>query len=157
MRFPLGALRRFSLRAPDRSVLALLAAPILAETLCCVASALLLRRLGAVLRQTVPAFPKALGPVLAALGTAYLQYSPVVPFLLCFAGAAAPQPLLVSAGLSRGRRIARIVAAVLLGVLVWLAALALTLWLTEVNGIRFGDMLRTLYRLRRGGGLRALL
>ncbi len=157
MRIAPGALRRFSLRAPDRSVLALLAAPILAEALCCTASALLLRRLGTVLQRTVPAFPKALGPVLAALDAAHLRYAPVVPFLLCFAGAAALQPLLASAGLSRGRRIARIVLAVLLGILVWLAALALTLWLTEVNGIRFGDVLRTLYRLWRSGGLRALL
>ena len=136
---------------------AALAAAILGEALCCAAAALLLRHLGTVLQRTVPGVPGAVSSVLGVLETAPLRWSPLPPFLLCFAGSMALMSLLQDPDLPRGKRILRGILAALLGLLILLAAFALTLWLTEVNRIRFGDVLKALYRLHRSGGLAFLL
>ena len=53
------------------------------------------------------------------------------------------------------KRLLRILS-VILAVILFLAAFLLTLWRTDVNGIRFGDVVLSLIRTVRSGALDAL-
>ena len=143
-----------------RTALRILLTAALGQGIAALLSLLLLKRLDAVLlligRAAAPG-----EPIVETLARVFssLRHAAVVPrsfpAVLLFLTAAA----LLFAGDGRrvdpvrgwGRRLLRV-----LSVLLFLAAFLLTLWRTDVNGIRFGDVLLSLIRTVRSGALDAL-
>ena len=126
-------------------------------------SIFLLKRLDAVLRFLGPRIApgeeivETLSRVFSALRSASIRPRVLLPFLPALAAAAL---LLLGSGLfprrsPRPGRL-RILFSAAGWVILSLAALLLTLWLAEVNGIRFGDVALSLVRTVRSGALDAL-
>ena len=147
-----------------RQALRILLTAALGQGIAALLSHLLLKRLDAVLllvgRAAAPGEPvvETLVRVFSALRKAAVVPRIFPAVLLCLAAA-----VLLFAGDRRrtdpergwARRLYRILS-VLLAVLLFLAAFFLTLWRTDVNGIRFGDVVTSLIRTVRSGALDAL-
>ena len=146
-----------SLRRKGRKAVWMLVFAAAAESFFALLSFLTLKNFGSLLRfageRFFPGEPLAdsLAEVFSALKKAHIEPRTLLPFLLCLAGAA----LAFSA--SKGRRGFLRRAALRAGCAVLLlSALFLTLWMTDVNGIRFGDVLLSLVRAARSGALDSL-
>ena len=126
-------------------------------------SVFLLKRLDEVLRflgqRIAPGEPivELLSRVFSALRSASVRPRVLLPFLPALVAAAL---LLIGAGLYPRRSPGPGKLRILFSAAGWLilsaAVLLLTLWLTEVNGIRFGDVVLSLVRTVRSGALDAL-
>lgn len=147
-----------------RSALRILLTAALGQAIAALLSVLLLKRLDAVLlligRAAAPGEPvvETLARVFSALRKASVIPRIFPAVLLCLTAA-----VLLFAGDRRrtdpergwGRRLYRILS-VLLAVLLFIAAFLLTLWRTDVNGIRFGDVVTSLICTVRSGALDVL-
>ena len=150
-----------------RNLCAVLFLAVLGEGIAAGLTVLLLKRLDAVLlflgSRIAPDEPivETLSRVFSALRTASVRPRILLPLLPALAASAV---LLCGTGFlpGHGRKPGgiRTALSLLLGLLLWLlfslAAFALTLWLADVNGIRFGDMVLSLLRTVRSGALDSL-
>ena len=146
---------------PPRRLAGILCAAALTEGAFAWLAALLLRHSGGLLGLLgARFFPDeaavgTLAGIFGALRTAVIRPRPVLPFLLCAAVCAAFTWFVSSAAGTVGRRM-RIVFGALPLLLLLAAAFLLTLWLTDVNGIRFGTVVLSLVKTVRSGALDAL-
>ena len=98
--------------------------------------------------------------VFSPMKTAPLRLRPLLPILVCLLAAgilfAAFRPREKAVGGRRGLSILFRVLSVLFAVFLLLFGFLAALWLTEVNGIRFGDVVRSLYAALYSGALDSL-
>ncbi len=97
-----------------------------------------------------------LSEIFRPLRGASLALRPVLPFLVCFSGFLL---FFGTAAFIKSRLPGSLLAAVpvwLIGALLILISFVLMLWLTEVNGIRFGDAMRALWKTLNSGALDSL-
>ena len=161
-------------RGMGRSILRILLTAALGQGIAALLSVLFLKRLDAVVRligkAAAPGEPviDTLARVFSALRTAAV-IPRILPAFLLFLVASVllhigtspsprpdPAPAAESGRNVRGWRTVLAVFTVFFAVLFFLAAFLLTLWRTEVNGIRFGDVLLSLIRAVRSGALDSL-
>ena len=144
-----------------RDVLTVFAISAAAQAVFALLAATVLRHLGGIVGLLVERaahggeIVSTLSRVFSALETARIVPRVFVPFLFCLAGTALARKASRSGkkgGPSSVLRIAAAFGCVML--MIW--ALVLTLWLTDVNGIRFGDVLVSLLRTIRSGALDSL-
>lgn len=147
-----------------RPALRIILTAALGQGIAALLSLLLLKRLDAVLlligRAAAPG-----EPIVETLARVFssLRHAAVVPrsfpaVLLCLTAAAllyARNTPPANPGIGLRKRLLRILS-VILAVILFLAAFLLTLWRTDVNGIRFGDVVLSLIRTVRSGALDAL-
>ena len=157
-----------------RTVLRILLTAALGQGAASLLSVLFLKRLGAVVRLIGRAAMPG-EPVIDTLARVFsaLRNAAVVPrifpafflfltaaVLLRFGSGRSGSPDPAAAGKCgdpfRGGRALLAVLSAVAAVLLFLAAFLLTLWQTEVNGIRFGDVLLSLIRTVRSGALDSL-
>ena len=149
-----------------RRLLPVCAAGIGAGLLCRLLAVLTVRHLGEILTFLIGiAMPDAdVGEVFRRLFVDSMERWNIVtrllfPFLICFAAAwivFAAFRQRTEEGNGRTRAVLCRVAAVFAAVLLFIAAYLVTLWLNEVNGVRFGDVIRSLIGLIRSGALDSL-
>ena len=143
-----------------RTLSRILLTAVLGQGIAALLSVLFLKRLDrAVLligRAAAPGEPfvETLARVFSALGKAEVVPG-IFPACLLFLAASVLLHVWPDRTASSGKRVARAFC-VLAAVLLILAAFLLTLWRTEVNGIRFGDVLSSLIRTVRSGALDSL-
>ena len=98
--------------------------------------------------------------VFSPMKTAPLRIRPLLPVLVCLLAAgilfAAFRPREKAVGGRRGLSILFRALSVLFAVFLLLFGFLAALWLTEVNGIRFGDVVRSLYAALHSGALDSL-
>ena len=146
-----------------RNLCAVLFLAVLGEGIAAGLTVLLLKRLDAVLlflgSRIAPDEPivGTLSRIFSALRTASVRPQILLPLLPALAASAV---LLCGTGFlpGPGRKPGgiRTALSLLLWLLFSLAAFALTLWLADVNGIRFGDVVLSLLRTVRSGALDSL-
>ena len=120
------------------------------------ASAAILRNSGGIIAslggKLAPGEPlvSTLAEIFGALQTAQIVPNPFLPGILLLAG------FWLASCLLRNRNGWKICLAVLLLLLIMAGAFVLTLWLTDVNGIRFGTVVRSLLGYLKSGALDSL-
>ena len=153
-----GGKRSLLRSAPFKSLIAALIAQLIAGA----AAILTIRNLDAVARSAGRLLDldadsvETLSAIFRPLREASLALRPVLPVLVCFSGFLLFFGTAAFIKRSLPKSLSAAVPIWLIGALFVLISFVLMLWLTEVNGIRFGDAMRALWKTLNSGALDSL-